>query len=208
MTTPCRIPCRSASRRSSPAAAPLSASLLFAFLAASCAPEQTVVNYHPFLANLPDAKTAAGPVGSRFDNFRDPTAASPDEKAVVENPDGTKTLRSSNVRQLMSQIVTSIQNDDLEDFYDQLVAERTKEEYRSRGQDPFAFVQFLREHEADIIEMFNRMPMAEHTPAVALTQPQRNTFRLVLTGLARNNVKFTEIWAVHDKGVFKLLWIK
>lgn len=179
-------------------------------IAAGCSQEEKVVRYHPFLANLPDAKTGLAPVGDRFGNAALPNAPSAEdaERMVDVNPDGTVRLRSSNIRQLMSQVVSCLQKDELELLHDQLVSKSTLEEYRERGKDSFAFVEHLYRNQDAIVEMFKRMPMAENTPAVAMHQPARNTFKLQLTGIAKNGLKWTTMWVTHESGTWKIMWME
>jgi len=172
-----------------------------------CAEEQRVTRYHPFMANLPDVKMGTAPVGSVLGNAPDPTAGS-SETLVIEQPNGTKKLVSGNIRQLLYHLVNCLANDELELFYDQLVAAETKQDYRGKGKDGFAFVEYLKQNETDIDLLVSRMPMAEHTPSVALDQPSRNVFKLRLTGLAKKDMNFTALWAVHEKGTWKLMWVE
>lgn len=172
-----------------------------------CAQEQRITRYHPFMANLPDVKTGTAPVGSALGGAPDPTAGM-SETLVIEQPNGAKKLVSGNIRQLLYHLVNCLASDELELFYDQLVATETKENYRGKGKDGFAFVEFLKEHESDVVMLASRMPMAEHTPSVALDQPSRNVFKLRLTGIAKVDLNYTILWAVHDKGTWKLMWIE
>lgn len=172
-----------------------------------CAQEERVTRYHPFMANLPDVKMGTAPVGNALGNAPDPTAGM-SETLVIEHPNGTKTLVSANIRQLIYHLMNCLANDELELFYDQLVAADTKQHYRGKGKDGFAFMEFLKQHEEDVAMLVSRMPMAEHTPSVALDQPSRNVFKLRLTGLAKVDINFTVLWAVHDKGTWKLMWIE
>ncbi len=177
---------------------------------ASCAQETKVVKYHPFLANLPDAQTGFAPVGDRFDGAKNPNmmTAADAERMVVTNPDGSVTLPSNSIRQLMSQVVNCLQADELELLHDQLVSTTTKGEYRERGKDSFAFVEYLSRNRGDVLEMFQRMPMAENTPAVAMHQPTRNTFKLQLTGIAKKGLNYTTMWVTQEKGTWKLMWME
>lgn len=172
-----------------------------------CAQEQRITRYHPFMANLPDVKTGTAPVGNVLGNAQDPTAAR-SETLVIERPNGDKTLVSGNIRQLLYHMVNCLANDELELFYDQLVATETKQDYRSKGKEGFAFVEFLKQNESDIVMLAARMPMAEHTPSVALDQPSRNVFKLSLTGIAKVDMAYTVLWAVHEKGTWKLMWVE
>jgi hypothetical protein len=184
--------------------------LMGACVLSACGEHREVVQYHPFLANLPDAKTGQGPIGSRFSGLNDPNRVTVEdaEKMVVTNPDGSVKLLSQSIRQLMSQVVNCIVNDELELLHDQLVAESTKQEYRARGKDSFAFVEYLQRNQDDITELFRRMPMAENTPAVAMHQPARNTFKLQMTGIAKKGLKFTTFWVTHEQGTWKIMWME
>jgi hypothetical protein len=180
---------------------------LCALGAAGCQSEEKVLKYNPFLANIPGAETKTKPVGERFDNYIDPTKLEGD-KTVLENPDGSVTLVAKSVRHLMTNITLCLQYEDDELLLDQVISEQTKGRFRGEGKEPEEAVKFLKENQKDISALFARMPFGEHSPNIILKQPARRTVVLELTGLAAKDMRFTELWAVMEKGDWKLLWIR
>lgn len=186
--------------------------LLAAALAATgflgaCQSEQRVVRYNPFLANVPGAETRAKPVGSRFKDFKDPTAL-PGESTLTKNPDGSIKLIAKNVRHLMINIQMCLEYEDDEVLYEQVISEQTKQEFQGQGKDPHETVAFLKDNRDDVMALFARMPFGEQSPNIILKQPARRTMVLELTGLAAKDMRFTELWVVMEQGDWKLLWIR
>lgn len=183
------------------------ASLLSIFLIPACQSDEKVIKYHPFLANLPDAKTQMNPIGDRFGgNFADPTSL-PDNKIVVEKPGGQKTLIARSVRHMMTHLEQTLDDGDEVLLYEQVISQETKEQYRAKGKDPLQIIDYLKEHRKDIAVLFSRMPFAEQSPNVILEQPGNKVFLIRLTGLAAKDSEFTRLWAKMEKGNWKLLWV-
>lgn len=182
-------------------------SVLAALLLGACQAEEKVVRYNPFLANVPGAETQTRPVGQRFKNYQDPTRVEGD-RTIIENPDGSIRLVAKSVRHLMTNIQLCLEYEDDEILFEQVISEQTKQEFQARGKDPHEAVEFLKANRAEIAQMFARMPFGEQSPNIIIQQPARRTMVLELTGLAAKGMKFTELWAVMEKGNWKLLWIR
>lgn len=173
----------------------------------ACQSEEKIVKYNPFLAHIPGAETQTKPVGERFENYDDPTKLAGD-KTVIENSDGSVTLVAKSVRHLMTNITLCLQYEDDELMLEQVISQQTKERFRAEGKDPAESVKFLKDNQKDVAALFARMPFGEHSPNIILEQPARRTIMLELTGLAAKDMRFTELWAVMEKGNWKLLWIR
>lgn len=178
-----------------------------ALVFSGCANEEKVIRYNPFLANVPGATTQVKPVGPRFEEYKDPSKVEGD-KTIIENPDGSITLIAKSIRHLMGHIQLCLQYEDDEILFDQVISEQTKQEFQQKGQDPHEALEFLKANKQDIYMMFSRMPFGEQSSSVILHQPARKTRMLQVTGLATRDLRFTELWAVMEKGNWKLLWIR
>lgn len=199
-------------RRHSASAVPRSGFLCLPLLLcvlpfAGCQSEEKVVRYNPFLANVPGAETSMKPVGSRFKDFKDPSRLDGD-KTVIENPDGSIKVVAKSIRHLMTNIMLCLEYEDDEVLFEQVVSDQTKAEFRGRGQDPKEVVELLKNSRGDIALLFSRMPFGEQSPNVIIQQPARRTMMLEVTGLAAKDLTYTQLWAVMEKGNWKLLWIK
>ncbi len=172
-----------------------------------CQNEEKIIRYNPFLANVPGAETSMKPVGERFKDFKDPSRLDGD-KTIIENPDGSVKVVAKSVRHLMSNIMLCLEYEDDEVLFEQVISEQTKQEFQGKGKDPKEAVELLKKNRADISLLFSRMPFGEQSPNVIIQQPAKRTMVLEVTGLAAKDLKYTELWAVMEKGNWKLLWIK
>jgi hypothetical protein len=172
-----------------------------------CQPEEKVLRYKPFLANVPGAQTRMPTVGPKYEGFRDPTAV-PDDKVVRQNPDGSVTLVAKSIRQLMILVQKTLAEDRDDLLYEQVVSEEAKQQYRDKGKEPLEILAYLKEHRQDISTLFSRMPFGEQSPNVILDQPGNRTFHLKLTGLATKGSNFHHLWAIMEHGTWKLLWVE
>lgn len=173
----------------------------------ACQPEEKVIRYNPFLANVPGATTATKPVGNKLGEYVDPTKVAGD-KTVVENPDGSVTLIAKSVRHLMAHIQLCLDKEDDKALLDQVISEQTKQEMKGQGREPEEVVAFLKKNRNEIALMFARMPFGEQSPNIIVKRPAKRTVVLELTGLASKDMRYTELWAVMEKGNWKLLWIR
>jgi hypothetical protein len=176
-------------------------------LLSGCQSEQRIVRYNPFLANVPGAETQFRPVGERFENYKDPTKV-PGDKTIIENPDGSVTLIAKSVRRLMSNLMLCLEYEDDLVLFEQVISDQAKQEFQGRGKDPHEIIDYLKKNRQDIALLFSRMPFGEQSPNVIIQQPAKRTMLLEVTGLAAKNLKMTELWAVMEKGNWKLLWIR
>lgn len=174
---------------------------------AACEAETRITKYHPFFANMPDARTGQPPVGGRDTAFTDPGAV-PDDRTIIKNRDGSVTLVSKSVRQLMRHLERTLDDGKQDDLiFEQLIAEETKKYIRSEGTDPKEYVAYLHECRRDIGLFFARMPVGEHSPTVVFEPTGDKQYCVRLTGASANGVRFTKLWVALEKGTFKLLWL-
>jgi hypothetical protein len=125
---------------------------------------------------------------------------------VIENADGSVTLRTYQMRDVMVLIarLLSEEKDDL--LHEQLVSDAIKLDLELRGRSPRDAVTLLRENREDILKMFGRMPAAEQTPGVIADKQARNMYELRLTGTLAQDMAFTKMWVVFEKGMWKFYW--
>lgn len=180
------------------------AGALLAALLAGCAPEERVVRYKPFLANLPDAKTGQPAVG--VEARRAPEAGPDDDGSIIRNRDGSVTLVSKSIRQLMRHIERTLDNEEDDLFFEQLVADATKQHLRAEGIDPREFVSSLRERRRDIAVLFARLPVGEYSPGAVFEPVGDRMYVVRLTGPAARDIRFTKLWVALEKGQYKLVW--
>lgn len=134
-----------------------------------------------------------------------PGSADPD-RIVIENPDGSITLVSRRASHLMSHIQRTLARDEVELFTEQVLSERTKQEYRQRGLDPAEAFQTLKQRSADIAKLFSRMPFGEASPSVIMSKVDEDTLRLKLTGAGTRDLDWTTMDMVLEDGHYRLRW--
>jgi hypothetical protein len=172
-------------------------------LAVGCV-EERIVNYRPMLGGLPGAESGT-PVTGVPGRTMDP-AAVPDDKLVIENKDGSKTLIARTGRHLMVHIHNTLAAGDEQLFLDQVLSKRTKEEYYDRGMDPREAYRTLRERRQDIDMLFDAMPMGEYTPGFFLRPVGGGVQRLEVQGPGARELTWTGFDMVMENGNFRLRW--
>jgi len=130
----------------------------------------------------------------------------PDAGIRIENNDGTITLYAKSIRQLMTQITTTIKNGEKDLFVEQVLSKVTKEEFYDRGLEPGLGFDELKAHQKDIFRLFYFMPMGEYTPGLYLQNVGRNTFRLSLSRARNESLYWIGIDAVFENGNYRLRW--
>lgn len=174
-------------------------------LLAACSTDEKVTRYKPFFTGLSGAEFNTDPVATGSGQS-DPTTA-PDGRIVIDNPDGSRTLLCRSIRSMMTHMERELDEGNDAIIIEQLISKRTLEEYENRGESPAAIIEFLQKHRRDIAMMFARMPMAERSPTVILKQPGDGVWILQLTGAAAEDLRFTKLWAVMERGSWKFYWV-
>jgi hypothetical protein len=184
-----------------------------------CKAEERVVKYKPFLSGIPGASHKVAAVDETGDaerlSQRDPFAGgepqTEDErqgKIVIEHPDGSKTLVLTSIRHMMTHLERTLDDDEDDLLIDQVIAPSTTQHYALEGRDIEELVAFLKKRRRDIAVLFSRMPFAERTATVIMDKQGRNLFRLRLTGQAKKDTRFTELWTEFEKGQWKFVWVR
>lgn len=172
----------------------------------SCATEERVISYKPFLTGVAGAEFGQQPVvpGSVPAGAQGDPA---DGRIVIENPDGTRTLLCRTVRAVMTHLERELDEGNTDIILAQLISRRTLEEFERRGEPATAITDFLQKHRRDIAVLFARMPMAERSPTIILQQPGDNVWILKLTGASAEDTRFTKLWVVMERGSWKFYWV-
>lgn len=181
-----------------------------AALLGACQPEEKVLKYKPFFTGLSGAEfTGQQPVNAGA-GIKDPTQTGAEDKIIIEDRDGKRTLVCKSPRAVMMNLENLLDENTPEAdelIVDQLFSEKTRQNYQSKGQDPRVYVQQLHKQRKAIAKTFSRMPMAEHTPTVIIDQPGDNVWIIRLTGAPTRDLKYTRIWVRLEAAEWKLMWI-
>lgn len=188
------------SRRSIRARAWALTSILGALGVAAC--EERVLKYDPFLGGLPGAESQTPVV--RNLSYNDPRRIS-GNKIVVENPDRSKTLIARSGLHLMVHIYNCLLDDDKQLFIDQVLSERTKQEYIARGVDPGELFEELIRYFDDVETLFLLMPAGEYTPGVYLKSAGGRIQRLQASGAKGSTLRYKGIDITMEGGNFRLV---
>lgn len=171
---------------------------------AGCEPYEKVVYYNPPMGRLPGAQTQTAPV--RREPRLSSAQADDDGRIVIEHEDGTVELISRNALQMLTHIRRLVAEDEEALFTEQILSERTKQEFIERGYDPAEAFRELKRREDDLMKLLARMPMGEFTPGLFLEKIGPNTFRLALYGRAAEGLDWTFVDIVVEHGVWRLRW--
>ena len=171
-------------------------------LLAGC--EEKVIQYHPFLAGLPNAETQAVTTGPKGE-YIDPTIV-PGNKIEQKKADGSTTLVAKTGQHLMVHIFNCVQRDDARTFVDQVLSDMTKQEYYARGQSPERAFETIKDRKSDMVRLFRAMPSGEGTPGLLSDGVGQGVRRFVVTGKAAQGLSWIGIDMVMEKGNWKLRW--
>lgn len=167
--------------------------------------ETRIVRYDPFLGGLPGAESGT-PVVRDLGGYRDPTFV-PENKIVEETPDGKKKLIAKSGRHLILHIYNTIEDDQKQLFVDQVLSRTTKAECDARGVDPGTLYDTLAENRLDLYDLFNLMPMGEQTPGAMMVPIGKGTYRVTVSGLGTNNLRWIGFDMVMEGGNWRLRWL-
>jgi hypothetical protein len=165
--------------------------------------EERIVRNTGALLGLPNAQSQMREVSDPGESLL-PVHA--DDQALIENPDGTRTARSSNVRQLIANLAKCIENDWGDTFENDLLSSRAKSEMAAEGMTPAMAWSRIKREKDDIYRLFNLMPMGEYTPGYFMRQIDRRMFRLRVPGREANALPYQGIDVIFEKGSYRLYW--
>jgi hypothetical protein len=169
---------------------------------------ERIVSYNPPLAGLPGAVSGIPPTGKNRAAGEGAIGA----KIVIEHEDGTVELISRNGLQLLTHIhsLLTAEGDAAEEaerlFTEQILSDRTRQEFIDRGYDPAEAFRELKRREHDVMVLLAQMPMGEFTPGLYLENVGYNTFRLELPRKISDGLNWTFVDMVVEFGKWKLRW--
>lgn len=170
---------------------------------AGCAQERRVVYSRSLLGGVSGNRTGA----SDFDNRNGEANANPaDQKSIIDNPDGTKTLLARNPKHLMNHIFYTLRENKADLFVTQVLSKRTCDEYAARGLDPKLAFEELKGRQKDMLDLFKAMPMANQTPGVFIENIGDGVMRMNAEQRIAMDLKWKGIDMVMERGNYKLLW--
>ena len=126
-----------------------------------------------------------------------------DKRVIAE--DGSVTLRSPTISDLMRHMLETIVNEEEELFTDQLLSTVTAREFIERGFDPVEAFRELKRREKDVRALFRAIPIGEFTPGVMLRNVGPNMFRLGIKG--DPYLRWSYLDVVLEHGQYKLRWL-
>lgn len=173
---------------------------------AGCVEERVVYN-NPFLGRIPGAQSGtpvSAPKGARTDTRFDPK--SDPGTLRVEHPDGSITLVAKTGQQLFRHLMTTLREDDPDLFVDEVLSERTRQEYYDRGIDPSQAFVTIKEREADLNKLYRALPMGEFTPGIFAEDLGDRTRRVALYGKEAQGLAWNGFDMVLEKGNWRLRW--
>src|SRR5262249_17816711 len=125
----------------------------------------------------------------------------------AEDKDGKITLTLQSPRHVIIHLRETLMSGESELLYEQVLSDRTKQEYRKRGLDPKTAVDFLMENKVEIMRMLNKMPMGELTPGLFLKPVGGDVYRLQLQPSSERQ-RFTSIDFLWEWGICRLVVIQ
>ena len=169
-----------------------------------CRSEETVTVKRSMLAGLPGAEGGGGKVKR---SAAAPTqATTPTSELRVEDKHGNITLHARSARDVMVQVYTTVANGERELFVEQVLSERTKKEYASRGLDPGeAFDELVRRQRA-MLELFGVLPYGEYTPGAVLENIGPNLFRMRAADGRSRDLSWQFMDVSIERGEWRLRW--
>lgn len=165
--------------------------------------EERVVSNRPFLSGVPGAVTGrpVTPIAGAM-----PADAATGDELVKETPDGERVLIAKTGRQLMIHIYNTLDDNDAALFVDQVLSERTKQEFYQRGFEPAEAFKELRRRREDVDALFAAMPMGEQTPGVILRKVGERAVRMEVDGMAARGLSWRWMDMVLEGGNYRLRW--
>lgn len=204
-----------------------------AVLHAGCTYEK-VVNYRPFLAGVPGAVVGEDVTVTPITEADPTTGATSlhveNDGTVTIRPGSIRGLMSIIARTISDDPAVSLGEELAQDervviryarsvpkeeraseinrrlFVEEVLSSRIVQEYRARGLDPVQAHETLKAARADVMALFNRIPMAQHSPDVRMIEIDRNLFRIQATGLTARDLRWTNFDVHFERGGWRLVW--
>jgi len=164
---------------------------------------ERVVKYKPFFAGMEGAETDTPAV---IDEDLREAYARPTGPIEVENEDGSITLISRSVADLMRHIARTLANNEQELFVEQVLSERSRERLLRAGRQPEEAFEELKANQEAVAKLFTYLPMGEYSPNGVFKKVGDKTYLLRATGPGTRDLYWTGFDAVQEGGMWKLGW--
>ncbi len=170
---------------------------------AGCTRYERVVHYRPPLSSIAGAQSGTPFVGGPKGAGRQAQA---DNRIRIEHEDGRIELSSRNSLHLLTHIRSTLVAEEEELFTEQVLSEKTRNEFIERGYDPVEAFKELKRRERDVYALMARMPMAEFTPGLFLRNIGRNEFRLRIDPRGADKLAWKSVDMIVENGQWRLRW--
>lgn len=129
-----------------------------------------------------------------------------DENTVTEAPDGTKTLRSTNGRQLMKNVFYCLDQDDPKLFVKDVLSQSSRNSMFQRGLPPAEAYNALKPYREDLQALYDQMPQGEFTPGCIVQTIGKGALRLRIDDLLAESMRYKGFDMVWERGSYRLMW--
>ena len=167
-----------------------------------CAYERRI-GYKPFFTGLAGADISM-PASPDVSRPRTPAVALAEPRVI--NADGSITLVNATGRHLMANIMYCLDEDDAALFVEQVLSQRAIEDAYAHSREPTEVFEILKERRDDVLELFMRMPLGEHSPMVLMKPLGPNAFEIALTKDAARGLHWSSLTMVLERGGWRLVW--
>jgi len=176
---------------------------------AACADEELIRTRRGVFDNMPGIQRGGADPLKPVDSAQ--SRADPDEERKlieVENPDGSITLRSPQMRHAVYHLRKQLLADDNRILAEQVLAQMTRERFAAKGKTLYDAADELRANRRDILLLLARLPSGENSPNALVTKQGPKLFRLSITGTAAKGLAFTELWIILEAADWKIVWVR
>jgi hypothetical protein len=140
---------------------------------------ETRVIGNPKFSDIPGALVGGQPAPPA-DPYKNVRPAFLVEDRVVEDEEGEVTLYAATVRDMIANILYTLDEDRGDLFAGQILCEETRKEFFERGYDPVTAYDEVKRLERDVRLLFTRLPAGEFTPGVFMRPQGGGYYRIQL----------------------------
>lgn len=164
----------------------------------------------PDVAPNKDAESLEGRWDRILAGYGDPQA---DLEGTVERPRrsidqfGNVTLILRSPSDVLWHLYWTIQLQEWDLLYEQVISERLKRNYVERFREPEDALVFIQRHRREVIAVLVLLPGAELTPGAQFRSIGPSAFRITVPDGAAKDAKFSSVDVIIEDGIFRLLLI-
>jgi len=186
-------------------------------LASGCETERRVVSSRGILSGLPgasggeaEAEVVAGRPTTTWESILGANAAEPRGAEVPGQPlrrealGGEVILISRSPAHLLTHLRETLQNEEDDLLYEQVLSDHTKEWFRDRGRDPREAVEYLTSNARDVLEFIAAVPNADKTIGADFRPLGDGAFELYPPGWQLVDRRFARLAMRVERGRFVL----